>query len=249
MGSFDQVCAVSGLPIRWGDQCLAIALKPNKYGSLPRHGSYANNYDAWWPIQIPFLGEYDGYGRLNNISPSAAGEALSKELNFDSSEDFISYCERDPETNSYSGYGLMFIHLSMYIYVLNKVEADVSKNIFKFEQATANINLNRKTYENPEIDEAFLRFELLNVIKDHLLIDSLFLSLYPDNFLEKYIQKPDGYVRQILEVKWLMSFMNTVGKLITPLSTPSQGESLDTFIELNNKSTKFANRLKVKYDE
>jgi hypothetical protein len=82
MGSFDETCSVSNLPVSWKEPCLVFVIVPHWF--LPLH------YQARWEpeIVVPFKGTYDDYGKLENLDLSPAFLAqqqtlLAKALDFD----------------------------------------------------------------------------------------------------------------------------------------------------------------------
>ncbi len=64
MGSFDQSCVVSRLPISHyrGEKCYVLPIKKNEYTEL-NSGPFCN----YSPLCLPIEGEYNDYGNLENI--------------------------------------------------------------------------------------------------------------------------------------------------------------------------------------
>lgn len=66
MGSFNETCGVSGLPIAWRTPCRLFVLRPHWY--LPLHYQ-----SEWEPLAIvPLKGVYDDYGKLKDIEATPA---------------------------------------------------------------------------------------------------------------------------------------------------------------------------------
>ena len=65
MGSFNETCAISGLPIGCGDLVKLVFLSRNPFCSADEHfyhrGCY--HYDHWCMRTPPISGKYDDYGR------------------------------------------------------------------------------------------------------------------------------------------------------------------------------------------
>lgn len=60
MGSFNETCGVSGLPIAWETPCRLFILRPHWY--LPLHYQ-----SVWEPLGVvPLKGTYDDYGKLKD---------------------------------------------------------------------------------------------------------------------------------------------------------------------------------------
>lgn len=64
MGCHDQACAVSRLPISYmrGNKCYILPISKNEYSSLNNGPFY-----EYSPFCLPIEGEYDDYGRIENI--------------------------------------------------------------------------------------------------------------------------------------------------------------------------------------
>lgn len=66
MGSFNKQGFISSLPICSGDAATLIFLKPNKYCDS-KQGGVVYSTDWYEPVFLPVFGEYDDYGRIENI--------------------------------------------------------------------------------------------------------------------------------------------------------------------------------------
>lgn len=66
MGSFNKIGFLSSLPISAGDETTLIFLKPNKYAD-GKDGGITYSTDWYEPIFLPIFGQYDDYGKINNI--------------------------------------------------------------------------------------------------------------------------------------------------------------------------------------
>lgn len=62
MGSWNETCAISNLPILEGEDAYLLLLV--KSPDYEEKAGYHNGYSLWTPWSIPLLGEYDGYGRI-----------------------------------------------------------------------------------------------------------------------------------------------------------------------------------------
>ena len=89
MGHFSYSCRLSGLPITGGDKAVLIPLIPNgprfsysdeklnKYGTTHYVSNDGENV-FFRPAAFPIFGEYDSYGRLENIEKDDNTQALEK---------------------------------------------------------------------------------------------------------------------------------------------------------------------------
>lgn len=66
MGSFNETCGVSGLPIGWKTPCRIFVIRPHSY--LPLHYQ-----SVWEPLVLgSFPGIYDDYGKLKSLEDGPA---------------------------------------------------------------------------------------------------------------------------------------------------------------------------------
>lgn len=100
MGSWEETCAVSNLPIRYGDDAVLIYLTSN--GSSPTLARSCESDNLFIPSTMPIFGTYHDYGRLEYTDgpENAVGilsvQNLMKEINY-SGQDHFSFqedCER-----------------------------------------------------------------------------------------------------------------------------------------------------------
>lgn len=73
MSGWNETCMASSLPIRPGHKAVALLIIPghNKPAPVSTTGYYV-------PVSLPFTGVYDGYGRLEDVTPDpCALESLS----------------------------------------------------------------------------------------------------------------------------------------------------------------------------
>lgn len=162
MGSWDETCGLSNLPIRCGERIICIPLKQNF--SFSDEGIYPDG--RFRPFAFPIRGIYDDYGDISEITFSAIySEFLKdksfykkndmssyKELVFDSVEDFISelcdgnlyteekvfaFNEQNLPTHEIKKVLLtkMFIHESLYNILCTEMGSRIPyKNIKTFEE-------------------------------------------------------------------------------------------------------------------
>ncbi len=65
MGSWDETCFLSQLPILEGSQAGVIFLSENHmYGSNNVSSGFVNSSDLYTPLNPPFWGHYNGYGEM-----------------------------------------------------------------------------------------------------------------------------------------------------------------------------------------
>lgn len=67
MGSFNEICALSGLPISYGDDVRLLFLTRNPYYECDEHESQRGcyHYDQWFLRTPPIRGKYDDYGQCD----------------------------------------------------------------------------------------------------------------------------------------------------------------------------------------
>ena len=75
MGSFLQTCAVTHMPIRAGEPVVAMILA-RAYSLPPGCTGYVGSGSVWQAMSLPFRGDYDEYGYLNNLEDRSAGISL-----------------------------------------------------------------------------------------------------------------------------------------------------------------------------
>jgi hypothetical protein len=66
MGSFNKIGFISSLPIFSGDEATLVFMIPNKY-SDNKHSGVCYSTDLYEPAFLPIFGEYDDYGRIENV--------------------------------------------------------------------------------------------------------------------------------------------------------------------------------------
>lgn len=66
MGCFDCNGGISKLPIRYGDKCILFIGVVPKYAEMNDAMSFGAGF-KFTPITLPIFGEYDDYGRIENI--------------------------------------------------------------------------------------------------------------------------------------------------------------------------------------
>ena len=66
MGCWNQACYVSKLPISWGEDIVAIMIKPNKFSEGHLCDCYAT--DNYIPFGYPIYGKYNDYGSIEEIT-------------------------------------------------------------------------------------------------------------------------------------------------------------------------------------
>ena len=71
MGSWNETCMLSNLPIRWGDRVVWIPLVPEGYGTVASY--YA--HDVFKPFFLPLRGKYDDYGTVEDIDNTYQAKA------------------------------------------------------------------------------------------------------------------------------------------------------------------------------
>ena len=67
MGSFNEICALSGLPISYNDEVRLLFLTRNPYIEADQHESQRGcyHYEQWFLRNPPIKGKYDDYGRCD----------------------------------------------------------------------------------------------------------------------------------------------------------------------------------------
>lgn len=68
MGSWDETCAISNMPISPGDRVKVLILQENVTHDRGSSGCYAT--DFWTPASVPFSAVYDDYGRFREFDES-----------------------------------------------------------------------------------------------------------------------------------------------------------------------------------
>ncbi len=71
MGSFNKIGFISGLPILSGDEIVLIFMKSSLYRD-ERLGGVVYSTDLFSPALLPIFGEYDDYGRIENVKNTSA---------------------------------------------------------------------------------------------------------------------------------------------------------------------------------
>jgi hypothetical protein len=67
LGSWNESCGITQLPINSGDKIRAFILVDNTYKGKVRGGGNYYPYDEWMPLGISVPGTYDDYGGMENI--------------------------------------------------------------------------------------------------------------------------------------------------------------------------------------
>lgn len=75
MGCWNETCAITNLPIKWGDRTVGILLK-NTYTQYDQNGVYPD--DVRGPVGFPLFGEYDDYGGLEKVTTHPWNKELLK---------------------------------------------------------------------------------------------------------------------------------------------------------------------------
>lgn len=84
MGSWNETCALSNMPIKPGDSIYVILITQNPY--LEEHAGRAGCYpwDHWFQRSLPVLGTYDDYGRISiDAKESDLVETVLDQFRFD----------------------------------------------------------------------------------------------------------------------------------------------------------------------
>lgn len=82
MGSFNKIGFLSSLPISSGDATTLIFLKPNKYCDS-KLGGVVYSTDWYEPVFLPVFGQYDDYGRIENIKRTDSVKYIEKFFGLD----------------------------------------------------------------------------------------------------------------------------------------------------------------------
>lgn len=86
MGSFNKIGFISGLPITAGDPTVLVFMKKSPY-SDEALGGVVYSTDWFIPAFLPIFGDYDDYGKIENVVKNSATEFIEKF--FDSDIDTI----------------------------------------------------------------------------------------------------------------------------------------------------------------
>lgn len=68
MGSWNETCGISNLPIEPGDECVLLYLRENKRSPTRAISRACETWGLWKPVTLPLRGKYADYGRVN-LSP------------------------------------------------------------------------------------------------------------------------------------------------------------------------------------
>lgn len=160
MGSWNSTCVLSGLPIGWDDEVVAVAVSPSVTNPRQRRmkeakgwdmtclpdlgGGYSFQSGKFQALTWPVYGKYNDYGSVE-IEDDSEYLAAFEKLFLQSSvayswgdkkgmdpQGFFLYCERDPETNDRSEWVLCLCHRFMWDWILS---LDFKNEGFFFEQA------------------------------------------------------------------------------------------------------------------
>ena len=96
MGSWNEVCFMSGLPIRYNDDVYAFVLMPRE--NVNQEGKVCYKDDKYIPIGFPIAGKYDDYGGIESIRTTVVMEEffksyeyIAKEMDEDFEDTFVPY--------------------------------------------------------------------------------------------------------------------------------------------------------------
>ena len=82
MGYFNKIGFISSLPIVSGDDTVLIFMLPNKY-SEDKNSGVCYSTDWFEPAFLPIYGEYDGYGRIENVKRTKSVEFIENFFDVD----------------------------------------------------------------------------------------------------------------------------------------------------------------------
>jgi hypothetical protein len=77
MGCFNKIGFISGLPIHAGDATVLVFMKKSKY-SDSKLGGVTYSTDWFEPAFLPIFGDYDDYGRIENVVNNPATKFIEK---------------------------------------------------------------------------------------------------------------------------------------------------------------------------
>jgi hypothetical protein len=81
MGSWNETCAISNLPILAGDDVKLLLLKRSPYADdMGRYNGVANATEQFIPILSPISGKYNDYGNIEDIVEDSSYELLNNFL-------------------------------------------------------------------------------------------------------------------------------------------------------------------------
>lgn len=77
MGSWDESCDLSGLPLKSGDKTVAVAIcnSPNEYDTF-----YKDSVSVCYPVSFAMRGEYNDYGGIDRVEKNVTTKVLANEV-------------------------------------------------------------------------------------------------------------------------------------------------------------------------
>ena len=88
MGCWNGTCALTHLPIRHGEKVRAFILIPSHFNFKPAEGvdfsggGITYSTDAYYPLTLGLKGEYNDYGGVEKVKPSANTKAIVSWFNY-----------------------------------------------------------------------------------------------------------------------------------------------------------------------
>jgi len=77
MGSFNETCGISQLPISYGDKVRVFILADtSKLHYRQGNGGYCNSDDRWTPYGLSFVGKYNDYGSVEKVKNTYTSKLL-----------------------------------------------------------------------------------------------------------------------------------------------------------------------------
>lgn len=186
MGSFNVACKVSRMSINPGDECVFIPLIRNTYKDKNDRYTFDGVFtvsndgpaERFVPVALPIFGEYDSYGRLENIEKSPITEDIVEFWELSSIDQFIDrIISQDIFIGEYDEYCLngMYVLREVWdylVYELSAHERDESTfNVFdhssfnsvaldllgfEYYEKVTTIDRYNHLYKHPEVDNFFV---------------------------------------------------------------------------------------------
>lgn len=82
MGCFNKIGFISSLPITMSDETVLVFMEPNKY-ERGRNSGVCYSTDWYSPVFLPVFGEYDDYGRIENVKRTKSVEFIENFFGLD----------------------------------------------------------------------------------------------------------------------------------------------------------------------
>lgn len=141
MGSWNGTCGISHLPIRCGDEIVALLIGRFSYEDSPDYSGYCYVNGMYQPLTLPIYCTYDDYGGISNVENPYVLELIRDNFKLDPQVNVVSWIndevERDKVTIQHQyldkkvevGVGLWMVHRKIFEKFQNRSGVWWTKNI------------------------------------------------------------------------------------------------------------------------